>query len=78
MLVAECSHREENAFPAHLTPARAGRMAAASGCRKLLLSHFYPDVEPEAAAREASRFYRGPIETARDGSVHALDRPLVK
>jgi ribonuclease BN (tRNA processing enzyme) len=71
LFVSECSHREEHALPSHLTPARAGRMAAAAGCRKLLLSHFYPDVEPQDAAQEAARFYRGPIETARDGSVHA-------
>lgn len=72
LFVSECSFPEEAAVPHHLTPRGAGRMAARAGCRKLLLSHFYPGLEPEDAAREAALEFSGPIETARDRSRHEV------
>ena len=72
LLVSECSFAEEAAVEHHLTPRGAGRLAAKAGCKKLLLSHFYPGLEPEDAAREAAREYEGPIETARDRSRHRV------
>jgi ribonuclease BN (tRNA processing enzyme) len=72
LFVVECSMPDERPVAGHLTPSSAGRMAAASGCRRLLLTHFYPEVEPEEARRVAARVYAGPIELARDGSEHPL------
>jgi ribonuclease BN (tRNA processing enzyme) len=72
LLVAECSFPEELAVPNHLTPRGAAQLAAEAGAARLLLTHFYPSLDPSAAAREAARYYDGPIETARDGSLHAL------
>jgi ribonuclease BN (tRNA processing enzyme) len=75
LFVVECSLPDELGSPNHLTPSSAGRLAAAAGCRRLLLSHFYPDVDPERARTQVAGLYAGPIELARDGSRHALTRP---
>jgi ribonuclease BN (tRNA processing enzyme) len=74
LFVCECSFPDEAAVEHHLTPSSAGRLAQASGCRKLVLTHFYPVLDPEAARAGASRYFRGPIELSRDGSQHAIGR----
>lgn len=72
LFVVECSFPEGQAMGRHLTPRGAAEMARAAGARRLLLTHFYPANDPEQAAREAATLYSGPIETARDGSLHRL------
>lgn len=72
LFVAECSFPEEEAAPNHLTPASAARLAASAGAKRLLLSHFYPSNDPQAARERASLGFDGPVEIARDGSVHRI------
>ena len=48
------------------------RVFIEAAAKKLVLTHFYPGLEPEVARRGAARVYDGPIELARDGSVHRL------
>lgn len=70
LFLCECSFAEKEAQRNHLTPLQAGRLAAMAGARKLVLTHFYPSLRPEDAAAEAGDVFDGPIETARDGSIH--------
>ena len=72
LFCCECSFPEEQAQPNHLNPAGAGRLAAHAGCERLLLTHFYPSMDPERAQREAAEVFEGPIELARDGSRHPI------
>jgi ribonuclease BN (tRNA processing enzyme) len=72
LFTVECSFPDGAPVPKHLTPSSAARLADRAQCRRLLLTHFYPDVEPEAARAVAARTFRGAIELARDGSVHEL------
>jgi len=72
LFVCECSHPDSEAAAGHLTPSSAARLAAASGARRLLLTHFYPSVDPERARERAARTYSGPIELARDGATFAV------
>ena len=72
LFVCECSFPDEQGIPQHLTPSSAGRVAARAACRRLLLTHFYPSLEPETARAGAALHFGGPIELARDGSVHAI------
>lgn len=72
LFVCECSFAEEEAVEHHLTPAGAGRLAAAAGCRRLLLTHFYPGLAPEEARGAAGAVFDGPILAAHDG----LEVPL--
>ena len=70
LFVCECSFPTEKSQPNHLTPAGAAGLAAHADAEALLLTHFYPEMDPERAAEEAARVYSGPIEIARDGSSH--------
>lgn len=72
LFVCECSFPDAEAMELHLSPSSAGRLAARAGCERLLLTHFYPSLDPEAARAGAARVYSGPIEVARDGSVHRI------
>jgi ribonuclease BN (tRNA processing enzyme) len=67
LLVAECSFPDERAVERHLTPSSAARLARRARCKRLLLTHFYPETDPERARAVAARTYDGPIELARDG-----------
>ncbi len=72
LFCCECSFPEERAQPNHLHPEGAARLATHAGAGRLLLSHFYPSMDPERARRDAARLFAGPIELARDGSRHPL------
>ena len=72
LFVCECSFPDDRAVEHHLTPSSAGRMARDARCRTLLLTHFYPGVDPEAARAGAARWFDGTIEAARDQSAHAI------
>jgi ribonuclease BN (tRNA processing enzyme) len=67
LLILECSMPDERKVPGHLTPSECGRIAAAAGCRKLALTHFFPDVFDGYDIRaRVRRFYRGPVVLAKD------------
>jgi ribonuclease BN (tRNA processing enzyme) len=72
LLLAECSFPEEQATPNHLTPTSAARLARTAGARRLILTHFYPSLEPEEARARAARTFDGPIDLAHDGRVFDL------
>jgi ribonuclease BN (tRNA processing enzyme) len=70
LLLAECSCPDGAGLEHHLTPRGAARLAQRAGVKKLVLTHFYPAVDPEAARSAASHIFTGPIEIAHDGSLH--------
>lgn len=71
-LLCECSFPEEQAVANHLTPTSAAEMARAAGVRRLILTHFYPSLDPAEAGRKAARIFDGPIDVACDGRVFEL------
>lgn len=71
-LLAECSFPEEQATPNHLTPGAAARLARSAGVERLILTHFYPSMDPEEARTRAARIFEGAIELARDGCMFGL------
>ena len=72
LFACECSFPDDRAVDHHLTPSSAARLARAAGCRRLLLTHFYPELDPENARAVAARTFAGGIELARDQSEHPL------
>lgn len=72
LLVAECSFPDALATEHHLTPSSAARLARDAGARRLLLTHFYPVLDPDEALAVAARTFTGPIELARDRSSHRV------
>jgi ribonuclease BN (tRNA processing enzyme) len=67
LLVAECSLPDDQAIEGHLTPGRAGALAAAAGAKRLVLTHFYPPADRVDARAGAAAAYAGPIALAADG-----------
>ncbi|MFQ6676416.1 MAG: MBL fold metallo-hydrolase [Fidelibacterota bacterium] len=67
VLVLECSLPDDRKLPGHLTPSDCGRIAAETGCGRLVLTHFYPQVLKTDIVASVSRTYAGPVELAYDG-----------
>ena len=67
ILLSECSLPDEDVLAGHLTPRSVGRLAQAAGVKRLVLTHFYPQVEKVDAAAAVAREYQGPVTLARDG-----------
>lgn len=53
--------------PGHLTPAEAGRLAAAAGVKRLLLTHFYPPCDEVDVVAQAGMEFKGEVLRAEDG-----------
>jgi ribonuclease BN (tRNA processing enzyme) len=53
--------------PGHLTPAAAGRLAAAAGVGRLLLTHFYPPCDEVDVVALAAQEFSGEVLRAEDG-----------
>ena len=49
----------------HLSGRQAGGLARAAGARRLVLTHLWPVVDPEAVRAEAEGAYGGPVDLAR-------------
>ena len=73
LLVAECALPLGVEPAAHLDARAAARAARDGGARALLLTHFYPDVDPESARAAAREVFDGPVGVARDGTRVALE-----
>lgn len=73
LLLAECSLPEERAIAIHLTPEQAGHLARVAGARRLVLTHFYPQVEGIDPAAHAARVFSGEVAAARDGDRFSIE-----
>jgi ribonuclease BN (tRNA processing enzyme) len=73
-LVAECSWLEPDPDlgPFHLTARQAGEHAAAAGAANLLLTHFWPGMDREAARSEAATAFEGPVFVADEGAARTV------
>jgi len=66
LLVLECSFPDGYVTNLHLTPSEAGRIAAEAGCRRLLLTHFYPICDAHDIFTQCRKTYDGEILLAED------------
>lgn len=66
LLVLECAAPDEQPSKVHLTPTEAGRIAALSGCRRLVLTHFYPICEAYDLLTPCRKVYDGEVILAED------------
>ena len=71
LLLAEATLDEPEQGPVkgHLTAAQAGDLAATAQVSRLMLTHFWFDVDRDAVARSAAERYSGPVVVATDGLV---------
>jgi ribonuclease BN (tRNA processing enzyme) len=69
LFVCECSVLEGKEVEGHLTATQVGEVAAAAGCRRVVLTHLYGhQLGTDPVARVAQRF-DGPVELAEEGRV---------
>jgi ribonuclease BN (tRNA processing enzyme) len=51
----------------HLTPSLAARIGAQTGCKELILTHFYPETDRTDVRTIAREHWTGPLVLAHDG-----------
>lgn len=66
VLLVECSFPDDKKAEGHLTPSLAGEIAAKANARKLILTHFYPEVLKTNIRKECSKKFSGKITLAKD------------
>ncbi len=67
LYLVECASNDADPAPHHLHPEAVIRLAAAAQPRRLLLTHFYPDVDPEGARAAIEAGTGIPTLAAHDG-----------
>ena len=67
LLICECSFRERREDVPHLSIRDAARIASEAGVRRLVVNHFYFDVDEEALKTELERDYSGEVLIGKDG-----------
>lgn len=72
LIEATLTHPEPMGERGHLTPAEAGEHGRRAGARRLVLTHFSDELDPECAREEAAAAYGGPVELAHEGAVYTL------
>jgi ribonuclease BN (tRNA processing enzyme) len=66
LLLLECSFPEGQKVKGHLTPALAGRIAHEAGCKRLVLTHFYPPCDHADIKRDCQNDFAGEVLLAAD------------
>lgn len=67
LLVSECSYEEPKPGSIHLSVDEVARLAAESDAKRLLVTHFYFDVDEGLLTRRIAQSYKGEILIGRDG-----------
>lgn len=73
MIEATLPRPERNGIRGHLTPREAGEHGRQAAARRLVLTHYSDEMDPEWARREATGAFGGPVEMAVEGRVYALE-----
>ena len=66
LLILECSFPDDRKVEGHLTPSLAGRVAREAGCKRLLLTHFYPPCDDGDVRGVVESEYSGEVIVAED------------
>jgi ribonuclease BN (tRNA processing enzyme) len=67
VLISECSFREPRPDKRHLSIAEAARLATLASIAKLIVTHFYFEVDEAELKSELQRGYDGEVVIGRDG-----------
>jgi ribonuclease BN (tRNA processing enzyme) len=66
LLVLECSFPDGEKVEGHLTPSLAGRIATEARCKRLLLTHLYPQCDQVDILEQCREVYKGEVFIAED------------
>lgn len=78
LLIAECAFGPDETPDVHLNAGAAGRAARDAEAGALLLTHFYPHVDPRLAVAEAAELFGGPVLAAHDGMALVIEGGSVR
>ncbi|MCG3155614.1 MAG: hypothetical protein DKINENOH_02221 [bacterium] len=66
VLIAECSFPNGQGLANHLTAGEVGEIARAANCRRVLLSHLYPESLAAPVVAQCREFFSGEVKLAGD------------
>ena len=66
LLILECSFPDGQEMCGHLTPSQAGEIATQAGVKRLVLTHFYPEVLKTDIEEACRKTYQGELILAED------------
>jgi ribonuclease BN (tRNA processing enzyme) len=72
LIEATLPRPERTGIRGHLTPGEAGQHGHDASARRLILTHYSDEMDPDWAREEAVRTYGGPVELAREGEVYSV------
>ena len=72
LIEATLPRPERTGMRGHLTPAEAGEHGRRAGARRLVLTHFSDELDPDWARAEATAGYGAPVELAQEGAVYEV------
>ena len=72
MIEATLPRPERDGVRGHLTAREAGEHGRVAGARRLVLTHYSDELDPELTRSEAVESFGGPVELAREGAVYTV------
>jgi len=72
LYVLECAVPDDDPFAGHLSPQEAAEVVRRAAPRRVLLSHFYPQVDVELAARVVESAFSGSVHIAEDQATYLI------
>jgi ribonuclease BN (tRNA processing enzyme) len=73
LIEATLPRPERTGIRGHLTPHEAGEHGRRAGARRLVVTHFSDELDPEWIREEAGRGFGGAIELAHEGTIYTLE-----
>jgi ribonuclease BN (tRNA processing enzyme) len=72
LIEATLPRAERTGERGHLTPREAGEHGMRARAKRLVLTHYSDELDPEWVRAEAGRAYGGPVELAQEGAVYTV------
>jgi len=67
ILISECSYTDARAQASHMAPRRLGQLAKAAEVKKLVVTHLFPETDPDEVERSLRGHFDGEVVMAKDG-----------
>jgi ribonuclease BN (tRNA processing enzyme) len=72
MIEATLPRPERTGVRGHLTAEEAGEHGKLAGARRLVLTHYSDELDPDLTRAQATKSYGGPVELAQEGAVYTV------
>ena len=72
MVEATLPRPERDGVRGHLTAREAGEHGRLAAARRLVVTHYSDELDPQTTSAEAASGFGGPVELAREGAVYTV------